>query len=130
MRLFLLSFLCSLTIQLTAQDKLPAVLVKTPAGKEINTQALLNDNAPLVISFWATWCKPCLQELDAFNDLTETWKKETNANIIAISIDDSRTASGIKKTIGLHDWSFSVFWDENQELKRALNISLIPIRSL
>jgi peroxiredoxin len=80
----------------------------------------------LVISFWATWCKPCLQELDAFNDLTETWKKETPARIIAISIDDSRTASGIKKTAGLHDWSFEVFWDENQDLKRALNISLIP----
>lgn len=126
MRIFLLSFFCSLTMLLTAQEKLPAVIIKTPAGKETNTQTFLEGDSPLVISFWATWCKPCLQELDAFNDLTDTWKKETNAKIIAISIDDSRTASGIKKTIGLHDWSFDVYWDENQELKRALNISLIP----
>lgn len=113
-------------LQVQAQETLPSLLIKTTAGKEINTQTLLTTNQPLVVSFWATWCKPCLQELDAFNDLTETWKKETPARIIAISIDDSRTAAGIAKTIGLHDWSFDVFWDENQELKRALNITMIP----
>jgi cytochrome c biogenesis protein CcmG/thiol:disulfide interchange protein DsbE len=121
---FLVSLLVALSVQ--GQETLPAVTIKTAGGKEINTQTLLNTKQPLVVSFWATWCKPCLQELDAFNDLTETWKKETPARIIAISIDDSRTAAGIAKTVGLHDWSFDVFWDENQELKRALNITMIP----
>ncbi len=125
MRVLLFLFLFT-PLTLLAQEKLPAVVIKSIAGKELNTAVFQNSDVPLVISFWATWCKPCLQELDAFNDLTETWKKETPARIIAISIDDSRTASGIKKTAGLHDWSFEVFWDENQDLKRALNISLIP----
>ncbi|MBM3412456.1 MAG: TlpA family protein disulfide reductase [Bacteroidetes bacterium] len=125
MRSLLLTLLL-IPMSLLAQEKLPAVVIKSIAGKEINTETFYNSDVPLVISFWATWCKPCLQELDAFNDLTETWKKETPARIIAISIDDSRTAAGIKKTAGLHDWSFEVFWDQNQDLKRALNISLIP----
>ena len=101
-----------------------ASIINDPDGKPQNLKQF--QHKTIVLNFWATWCKPCLQELDAFNDLTETWKKETPARIIAISIDDSRTASGIKKTAGLHDWSFEVFWDENQDLKRALNISLIP----
>ena len=101
-----------------------ASVINDPDGKPQNLKQF--QHKTIVLNFWATWCKPCLQELDAFNDLTETWKKETPARIIAISIDDSRTASGIKKTAGLHDWSFEVFWDENQDLKRALNISLIP----
>ena len=111
---------------LQAQEKFPNASLKTVNGANLESKQLLNNNTPMVISFWATWCKPCLQELDAFNDLTVTWAKETGARIIAVSIDDSRTAAGIKKTVGLHDWSFDVFWDENQELKRALNISLIP----
>lgn len=111
---------------LQAQEKFPNAPLKTITGATLDSKQILNNKTPLVISFWATWCKPCLQELDAFNDITATWSKETGARIIAVSIDDSRTAAAIKKTVGLHDWSFDVFWDENQELKRALNISMIP----
>ncbi len=113
-------------LTLEAQEKFPNAPLKTINGATLDSKQFLNTNTPLVISFWATWCKPCLQELDAFNDMTATWSKENGARIIAISIDDTRTAAAIKKTVGLHDWSFDIFWDENQELKRALNISMIP----
>lgn len=76
MRVLLFLFLFT-PLTLLAQEKLPAVVIKSIAGKELNTAVFQNSDVPLVISFWATWCKPCLQELDAFNDLTETWKKET-----------------------------------------------------
>ena len=79
---FLLFLLLFVPLSMLAQEKLPAVIIKTIAGKEVNTESFQNSDVPLVISFWATWCKPCLQELDAFNDLTETWKKETPARII------------------------------------------------
>jgi cytochrome c biogenesis protein CcmG/thiol:disulfide interchange protein DsbE len=125
MRLFIFILLLQIgTLQ--AQEKFPNAPLKTISGVTLESKQLLNSKTPLVISFWATWCKPCLQELDAFNDMTAIWTKETGARIIAVSIDDSRTAAAIKKTAGLHDWSFDIFWDENQELKRALNISLIP----
>lgn len=125
MRIFILVLLLNV-YTLHAQEKFPNATIKTISGTSIESKKLLDNNSPLVISFWATWCKPCLQELDAFNDLSTTWTKESTARIIAVSIDDSRTAAAIKKTKGLHDWAFDIYWDENQDLKRALNISLIP----
>jgi peroxiredoxin len=125
MRLLFLVLLLNVC-SLQAQEKFPNASLKTITGASIESKQLLKQNTPMVISFWATWCKPCLQELDAFNDMGERWSKETSARLVAISIDDSRTAAGIKKTAALHDWSFTVLWDENQELKRALNISMIP----
>ena len=43
-----------------------------------------------VLSFWATWCIPCISELSSINDNMDTWKKESDFEFYAISIDDSR----------------------------------------
>ena len=79
---------------------------------------------PLIL--YQNWQPDCIHGIAIYEDARVSESPDHDWNNAGISIDDSRTASGIKKTAGLHDWSFEVFWDENQDLKRALNISLIP----
>ena len=38
----------------------------------------------LVINFWATWCKPCVQELPAFDSLTAA---KNTCQVILVSLD-------------------------------------------
>jgi len=45
-----------------------------------------NNDTTYVINFWATWCKPCLEELPAFNELSEKYKDE-KLQIILVSLD-------------------------------------------
>lgn len=79
-----------------------------------------------VLSFWATWCAPCLNELDSINDVYQDWKKELNVEVVAISTDDSRTISRVKPLINGKDWDFTVFLDTNNDLKRKLGFQSVP----
>ncbi|MFC5271502.1 TlpA family protein disulfide reductase [Adhaeribacter terreus] len=106
--------------------KLPAVDVKTLDGKTFNTSQLSNNGKPVIISFWATWCKPCISELINISDVYEDWQKETGVKLVAISIDDVRNAAKVGPLVNGKAWTYDVYLDQNQDLKRALNVNNVP----
>ena len=110
---------------LYSQD-LPNIALKNLEGTTVNVQELSNSKDVKILAFWATWCVPCINELDAISEVYEDWQDETNVELIAISTDDSRTKKRIRPLINGKDWNYTVLLDDNQELKRALNISILP----
>ena len=108
-----------------AQKRLPSLNLNAIDGQQVNVNNL-SLNKVVIISFWATWCEPCLQELDAFNKNLGFIENDLNSKVLAISIDDARTVSRITPMINGNDWKFDVILDSNQEVKRALNIINIP----
>jgi cytochrome c biogenesis protein CcmG, thiol:disulfide interchange protein DsbE len=109
-----------------AQAKLPTLALKDVEGKEVSTSSLIDSNKLTVINFWATWCKPCLQELDAISDDYQNWLSNCNCKVVAISIDDSRTFAGVKNVVAGRGWPFLTYIDMSQQLKRSLNITNVP----
>lgn len=107
-------------------QKLPGVSLKDLDGKTVNMSAYNNSDKPVIISFWATWCGPCLKELTAINEVYSKWQKETGVELVAVSIDDARTKSRVKPQVKGKSWKYKVVLDENQELKRALNVGNVP----
>lgn len=105
---------------------IPSVDLKSLEGKTINTASLNNNGKPFVLDFWATWCKPCVNELNAINEVYADWQKETGVKIIAISIDDARTAANVKPFVNGKGWEYEIYIDQNGDLKRALNIGMVP----
>ncbi len=105
---------------------LPSVNIKTLDGQTFNTQNISNDGKPIIISFWALWCKPCKKELDAFNENIEDWQDETGVKIFAISIDDSRSTAKVLPFVSGKDWEFEVLLDPNGDFKRSMNVNMIP----
>ena len=69
--------------------QLPSVKLKDMNGKVIDTAKLSNDGKPFIISFFATWCKPCNRELKAIHEVYPDWQDETGVRVIAISIDEA-----------------------------------------
>ena len=105
---------------------LPSINVGTLDGNSINIQEIENEGNPIVINFWATWCKPCKKELNNISEIYEEWQDETNVKLVAISIDDSRSMSKVGPYINASDWEYDIFLDPNGELKRAMGVSTVP----
>jgi thiol-disulfide isomerase/thioredoxin len=45
------------------------------------------DNTTLVINFWATWCKPCVEELAWFDKLHEQYGADKKVQVLLVSLD-------------------------------------------
>ncbi len=123
-------FLFSIALDAGAQDKslptIPGVNVKSMDGSSFNTEDLENDGKPIILSFWATWCKPCILELNAIADVYTDWQEETGVKLVAMSIDDTRTSSMVGPMVNGKGWDYEVYLDPNGDFKRAMNVNLVP----
>lgn len=60
-------------------------------------QLIRQSEYPVIVNFWATWCKPCVEELPS---LIREMKahKEDSLQLILVSLDDQETYNGKLKT--------------------------------
>lgn len=90
--------------------------------ENINGETIDLNQGYYLINFWATWCGPCLKELDEISDEYEDWQEETGVTIVAISIDDSRTSKRVQSLVSGKGWEYEIVKDQNQDLKRTFNV--------
>lgn len=123
-KIFLISII--LICGVSAYAQLPSVQLKDLGGKTVDVSTLSNDGNPFVISFFATWCKPCLRELKAINDYYPDWQDETGMKLVAVSIDEGQNVSRVKPLVDGLGFEYEVLLDPNQDFKRAMGIQDIP----
>jgi peroxiredoxin len=127
MKKVVLSLLTLISIVAFSQKQLPNVKIKNLKGELVNTNLDFQKKDVLYIySFWATWCAPCVQELDAISEVYRDWKQKINIELIAVSVDDSRTEKRVKPMINGKGWEYTILLDTNQEFKRSLSIANVP----
>ncbi len=110
----------------TASAQLPSFKLKTIDGKAVSTDTLSNDGRPFIISFFATWCKPCNRELSAIAEVYEDWQEETGVKVYAVSIDKAQNANKVKPLVNQHGWPYEVILDPNSDFRKSFGGEMIP----
>ena len=112
--------------QIDKNKKIPSAEIKTLENLNFNTSEISNNQKPIVISFWATWCKPCVTELNTMAELYSEWTEATGVKIIAVSIDDARNMAKVAPFVSGKGWEYDIYIDPNGDFKRAMNVNAIP----
>ncbi|MDG1063440.1 MAG: TlpA disulfide reductase family protein [Flavobacteriaceae bacterium] len=127
--LFYFSFFL-ISFGVSAQNLLPDVALKTLDGTNTSLSEASATQSLTIISLWATWCVPCIKELDAISEVYQDWQDETNVSLIAVSIDDARTVKRVKPMINGKGWDYTILLDTNNDVKRALGAATVPLTIL
>lgn len=87
--LFVFVFFSWKKVQKTTGNQQENVKIATLNYKQLKPLLHKNDGKTYVINFWATWCKPCVKELPAFEKLNQEFK-DKNVEVVLVSLDFSR----------------------------------------
>lgn len=120
---YCLAFLCVNT--LIAQIELPSITLKDLNGKDVSLATLSKDKT-IVVSLWATWCVPCMQELDAIAAQYDTLQKDTGFELVAINVDDARSVRRVKPKVDSKAWKYLILLDTANEVRNYLKVKSIP----
>lgn len=114
------------TQQAVAQQQITSSELKNLAGQPVDLAQVLQDADLTVISFWATWCKPCQAEMDAIADLYPEWKEQLGVQMVAITIDTQRALSKVPGLISTKGWEYIILSDVNNVMRNQLGFQAIP----
>lgn len=116
MKLFTVLFLAIFVNLSFAQKKAPDFKLDDIDGKKVELKSFAG-KGPVLISFWATWCKPCVEEMSEYNKLYKEFK-DKGFTILAISIDDEKTMARVKPHVKSKGYNFPVLLDSNSDAAR------------
>jgi peroxiredoxin len=102
----------------------PSFTLEDVDGEVVDLDALL-EKGPVLISFWALWCKMCIKELDALRPFAEEFETR-NITLLAISQDKTRSVPKVKPFATSHKWAYSVVLDPENTMRELYNVQAMP----
>ena len=93
-------------------------------GKKVHLDKLAEDE-PLLLYFWATWCKPCRKTQPKIADLAKKYKERVE--VVGINVGGLDSPKDIKKYITRHRITYTMLIDHDDEAVKAYSVSAIPV---
>lgn len=124
-----LTALAMLALSITASaEKLPSfVTLITADGTELPANKLSNNGKPMLVSLWATWCGPCVNELSAIAPELAKWEKEYGVKVIAVNVEGTEAKPKAEAMMKARGWDgIELMFEKDRALSRAFKVTGIP----
>lgn len=115
-----------LATSFTGDKVFPSKTLKDLKGNPVKTESFMNNGKITVVSFFATWCKPCQLELDNISEIYQDWVDEYDVELVAISVDNARSAAKLNSLVKSKAWPFEILVDSKQQIQNTLGFQTIP----
>jgi peroxiredoxin len=78
-----------------------------------------------LVNFWATWCVPCIAELEAYRGLQERYAAR-GFSVVAISVDQPQTIARVRSFVRARAFPFPVLLDPDETVYRLYGGAAMP----
>ncbi|UTW63080.1 TlpA family protein disulfide reductase [bacterium SCSIO 12741] len=111
----------------TSSFTFPSCDIFDPQGNQVSSDQITNDQQPILVIIWATWCHHSLDGMNSImEDYYDDWQEQYGLKIVAISVDDSRNTQKVVPLYNGNGWEYELYLDPNADLKRKLGVTAAP----
>ena len=84
-------------------------------GERVSLSQYVKPGRALLLCFWATWCVPCMEELQQVKDHLKAMPALA-LDMVAVNVDTSETSADVKPTARQRKYDFPIIMDPKQEI--------------
>lgn len=106
----------------------PDFNLRDTGGKRVNLKALLK-KGPVLLDFWATWCKPCLKAMPKLEEIHNKYK-DRGLTVLGVNEDGPRSQTKVKPFLRARKISFPSVFDPDGGVMRRMQVGLLPVTFL
>ncbi|MCY3764316.1 MAG: TlpA disulfide reductase family protein [Gemmatimonadetes bacterium] len=93
-------------------------------GERVNLKALLA-KGPVLLDFWATYCKPCVKAMPKLQKIHEKYGK-SGLTVLGVNVDGPRGQNRVKPFLRARKVSFPIALDSDSAVMRRMQVNVLP----
>jgi peroxiredoxin len=99
----------------------PEIVLKDLQGRDVKLSDLRGK--VVLVNFWATWCKPCKEEMPA---MQASYDKLRDKGFVVLAVNELEDTARVAEHIRTHGHTFEVVMDHNNEVANMYGVVGLP----
>jgi thiol-disulfide isomerase/thioredoxin len=93
-------------------------------GERVNLKTLLA-KGPVLLDFWATYCKPCIKAMPKLQKIHEKYGK-SGLTVLGVNVDGPRGQNRVKPFLRARRVNFPIALDSDSAVMRRMQVNVLP----